>query len=185
MKINLLSSLLFISASLFLASCGGSKKAASAPASTEISDIDAKVAAIVANSAITEKSADLKGAEKGQVSIFTNEKGEIVKVSKKVTTSTSEKLSEFFYDGSNLIHSSHFERNTAKEKGKIVFTSTKHYFGNSKVLSAVQKSVTLKPADEANLEMKMNKAKFKAYPASSNLMRDELAIIKKIKQLVK
>ena len=93
--------------------------------------------------------------------------------------------SSFFYDGSNLIHSSHFERNTAKEKGKIVFTSTKHYFGNSKVLSAVQKSVTLKPADEANLEMKMNKAKFKAYPASSNLMRDELAIIKKIKQLVK
>ena len=33
--------------------------------------------------------------------------------------------------------------------------------------------------------LEAKKAKYKAYPASSNLMRDEMAIIKKIKQLIK
>lgn len=47
------------------------------------------------------------------------------------------------------------------------------------------KSVKLKPSDEVNLEMKMNKEKFKSFVPSANIMRDELAIIKKIKQLIK
>ena len=36
-----------------------------------------------------------------------------------------------------------------------------------------------------NWRLKMNKEKFKSFVPSANIMRDELAIIKKIKQLVK
>ena len=72
-----------------------------------------------------------------------------------------------------------------KAKGKLLFTATNYFFKNGKVVGSVMKSVKIKPSAEGDLEMKMNKEKFKSFVPSANIMRDELAIIKKIKQMVK
>lgn len=171
---------------LVLTSCGSSKKA-SAPeaASTELSDIDSKVSMLAGDASFSEKSADIKTPEKGTIKIFYGENGSIQKIEKDVTSAYGAKVSKYYFSDNNLIYSNHYEKNTTKVKGKVLFTDTKYYFGNNKVLGAVQKSVTLKPSAIDGIEMKMAKEKFKAIAANPNMLRDEMIVIKKLKSMVK
>ena len=100
-------------------------------------------------------------------------------------TDIDSKVGKYYFADNNLIYTNHFEKNTAKEKGKILFTDTKYYFGTNKILGAVQKTLKLKPSDEASLDMKLTKEKFKALTPNPNMLRDEMLVIKKLKTLVK
>ncbi|HRG34184.1 MAG: hypothetical protein JNK69_09290 [Saprospiraceae bacterium] len=178
----------FLSMSAMITSCSSSKKGTADAAASTTSDqsmIEATVSSLDNDASLVEKSANLKAGEKGTVSIFSDANGNIKKITKNSTSSVGEKTSKFYFEGSDLIASSHFEKNTVKAKGKLLFTATNYFFKNGKVIGSVMKSVKLKPSDEVNLEMKMNKEKFKSFVPSANIMRDELAIIKKIKQLIK
>ena len=84
-----------------------------------------------------------------------------------------------------MIYTNHFEKNTSKVKGKVLFTDTKYYFGANKILGAVQKTLKLKPSDEGALDMKLTKEKFKSITPNPNMLRDEMLVIKKLKTLVK
>jgi hypothetical protein len=171
---------------MLFASCGGSKKAASTTASsTELSDIDGKVSMLAADASFSEKSAALKAPEKGTVKMFYDADGALQKVEKETTSPWGSKVSKYFFSDNNLIYTNHFEKNTSKVKGKVLFTDTKYYFGANKILGAVQKTLKLKPSDEGALDMKLTKEKFKSITPNPNMLRDEMLVIKKLKTLVK
>lgn len=171
---------------MLFASCGSSKKAsASTASSTELTDIDSKVSMLAADASFSEKSAALKSPEKGTVKMFYDAEGALQKVEKETTSPWGSKVSKYYFADNNLIYTNHFEKNTAKEKGKILFTDTKYYFGTNKILGAVQKTLKLKASDEASLDMKLTKEKFKALTPNPNMLRDEMLVIKKLKTLVK
>ncbi len=166
--------------------CGASKKSAetTAPAVSESGMIREKIAGIDASADLVEKSVNLKGAEKGSVGFFSDNAGNIRKMVKKVTSSVGEKTSSYYFDGSDLIASVHQDKNTVKEKPKVLYTNTQYLFKGGKAIEAVMKSVKLKAGDEAMLDSKLAKEKFKAFVPNANILRDELAIIKKLKQLM-
>ncbi|MBK6573566.1 MAG: hypothetical protein IPG21_14015 [Saprospiraceae bacterium] len=178
----------FVAVGAIISSCSSSKKGATDASATTSSDqsmIESTVSTLDNDLSLVEKSANLKAGEKGTVSIFSDANGNIKKITKNSMSSVGEKTSKFYFEGSDLIASSHFEKNTVKAKGKLLFTATNYFFKNGKVVGSVMKSVKIKPSAEGDLEMKMNKEKFKSFVPSANIMRDELAIIKKIKQMVK
>lgn len=187
MKIQVISSLTaMMLAGLVGVGCGASKKSAdaSAPAVSESGMIREKISEIDASADLVEKSVNLKGAEKGSVGFFSDKAGNIRKIVKKVTSTVGEKTSSFYFDGSDLIASSHLEKNTVKEKPKVLYTNTQYLFKGGKAIEAVMKSVKLKAGDEAMVDGKLAKEKFKAFVPNANILRDELAIVKKLKQLM-
>lgn len=172
-------------AGMLMVSCSSSKKAADATTTPSESDmVKTMVAETDANASLIEKSVNLKGTEKGSVSFYTDENGNVKKMVKKSMSSVGEKMSSYYFSGSDLIASRHLDKNTVKEKGKLLFTSTEYLFKNGKAISSLSKVLKLKPADEAMLVEKLEKVKFKSFVPNANILRDELAIIKKLKQLM-
>ncbi|MBK7230991.1 MAG: hypothetical protein IPH93_01620 [Saprospiraceae bacterium] len=180
-----ISFLTLITAGLLMASCSSSKKSADAvnAAPSEADMVKSMVSEIDANSSLIEKTVNLKGTEKGNVSFFADANGNTKKIVKKSMSSIGEKSSSYYFDGSDLIASVHLDKNTVKEKGKLLYTATEYLFKNGKAISSVSKQVKLKPADETMVDTKLAKVKFKTFVPNGNILRDELAIIKKLKQL--
>ncbi|MDQ3141553.1 MAG: hypothetical protein M3Q56_04820 [Bacteroidota bacterium] len=151
----------------------------------ETAMIDSCVMIIAADSSLMEKSTELKGVEKGNTSAYYDASGNILRLVKSTRPVAGDKTITYYFKDNNLVQSHHFEKNKLKKKGKIVYSHTIHYFMGSKLISSKQKSVTLKPKDEAIAESKLAKAKYKSFAANTNIYRDELAVIKKMKAAIK
>ncbi|HRI00717.1 MAG TPA: hypothetical protein PK006_06660 [Saprospiraceae bacterium] len=168
-----------------LTSCGGSKKAATTAEPSAISGIEQQVTGIDGDASLVEKTADVKVPEKAKISTFTDANGTIQKITKVSTTAAGEKTSNYFFVDNNLVFSRHTEKNGLKEKGKTIFTEKKYFFGDNKLLSAMMKETKVSTKDLANADMKIAKSKFKEFVPTINVLRDEMGIIKKLKQTVK
>ncbi|MBK7340381.1 MAG: hypothetical protein IPQ10_02130 [Saprospiraceae bacterium] len=185
MKVFQMFSMAAVIAMIALSSCSSSKKAADSASSSELSMIDQKVQELAANSNFTEKTTEVKVPEKATISIWSDAEGQIQKITKVAMTPGGEKRVDYFFSDNNLVYSYHTTKNSLKQKGKTIFEDTKYYFGNNKLLSAMSRTtnVSSKSLDEA--EAKIAKSKFKSFTPTINVLRDELAVIKKLKQTVK
>lgn len=109
--------------------------------------------------------------------------GNIVKLSRHIVKPFGEKLNHFYFDGSNLIASRQMETNSVRVKGKLWCEENLFVFKDQQSVLAKTRTLELKLTKKTEWMSRIKAINYKDLKSTGNIYRDEMALIKKIRQL--
>lgn len=119
-----------------------------------------------------------------EIWVYRNSSHEIVRLSRRITTTPSDKIMDYFFDHNELICTQHFELNRAKVKNGLYVEQKKYFFNNEKTIQALERKLKSKSISESKIQVKLNKISWKNYQPNPYIYQDEMNYLDKIQSLI-